>query len=541
MKKFSFLFSLLLFFFSGSTFAQWSQNPGAPTRVCTVNSNQKNPISIPDGQGGIYVFWEDNRSASPTGGNSLLFAQHFSADGTRLLPDTGKLIRTKFSGILETNSYGISRDRQGNFWITYAALNQTYDSLVACKFDQNTLDPIWARPKAFLTKGPNFTPIYMLETRHIPDADTLIVTWYSTWIGGSNVLGWNRLKPDGTPMLPQNTRFNAGGGPYEMLPNPSGGFYIVQRNGNGSGSGVTARRIDKKGVVAWGPQSLTTGTPGLSYDFKVQADGSGGIIMVYVSNADLMATRWDSTGQAVWTPAHKPVCTYSSNQDLPKLVYNNGYWYVVFVDNRLQTNSTYMQKIDLNGNRMWNPNGRLVFAAGVYLCTPKILLVENQNMIVTTITLNEGFIGQKIRPDSSFAWSPTGRIIATSSSEMPGSGQYTLTTGPGGVAFPVWVGSFGRKLYISSLDTNGFIPTSANEIITGENQVVAYPNPGQDKVTLKNLFVIGSRIKLHALNGKTFTLPFENEEDGISIRIASLPPGLYHLQEGKIRVRILKR
>jgi hypothetical protein len=539
MKKALHLFLPFLLLISESSFAQWSQNPGAPTRVCSFNSQQKKPTTIPDGQGGVYVFWEDNRNNDPN--NPLLFAQRFSADGTKLFPDTGKLIRTRFPGISKTSAYGISRDTQGNFWITWAALNQSYDSLVVCKFDKNTLNPIWSKPKAFQKAGPNFSPIVVLETKHIPDADTLVVTWYVTWIGGNNVMGWNRLKPSGEPMLPPNTYFIAGGGPYEMLPNPFGGFYIVQRDGNGAGTGVTARRINKKGAISWGPQSLTTGTAGLSYDFKVQPDGTGGIIMVYVSVNDLMATRWDSTGAAVWTPAHKPVCNFSSAQDLPSLVFNNGHWYVAFIDNRLQSHSTYMQKIDLNGNRMWNPNGRLVFADGAYLPFPKILNVENGNMIVTTRTSSNGFIGQKVRPDSTLAWPGIGRAIANASAELPFYEQYTLTSGPGGVAFPVWVGSFSRNLFIGSIDSSGSVPTSNLEIVSNENQIVAYPNPSQDQLTIKNLFVKEKEIQLLGMDGKIFNLPFDNLENGISIRISALPEGIYMLNEGNARIRIMKR
>jgi hypothetical protein len=541
MKKTYPILFFLYFLLSKFSLAQWSQNPGAPTRVCSVNSNQSNPTTIPDGQGGVYVFWEDNRSQTPQGGNKLLFAQRFAADGTKLFPDTGKLIRTKFSGMKETRAYGISRDRQGNFWISYAAINLANDSLVVCKFDKNTLNPIWTRPKAFQKAGPNFAPIIVLETRHIPDVDTLIVTWYTTWTGGSNILGWNRLKPNGEPMLPPNTYFVAGGGPYEMLSNPYGGFYIVQRDGNGAGTGVTARRINKKGAVVWGPQSLTTGTGGLMYDFKVQEDGTGGIIMVYVGMTDLMATRWDSAGAAVWTPAHKPVCNFNSNQDLPKLVFNNGFWYVVFVDNRLQTHSTYMQKLDLNGNRMWNPNGRLVFAEGSYLPHPRILNVENGNMIVTTRTTSSGFIGQKVRPDSTLAWPGIGRAIANSSAELPFYEQYTLTSGPGGVAFPVWVGFFSRALFIGSLDSSGAVPTSNLEIVSNENQTFAFPNPGKDQITIQNLKVNGETIQLLGMDGKTFRLPFERKYNGFCLRINHLPSGIYLLQEGKTRIKLVKK
>jgi hypothetical protein len=200
-----------------------------------------------------------------------------------------------------------------------------------------------------------------------------------------------------------------------------------------------------------------------------------------------------------------------------------------------------MQKIDLNGNRMWNPNGRLVFADGAYLPFPKILNVENGNMVVTTRSITNGFIGQKIRQDSSLVWSGFGRVIAAQTPNVPAESQYTLTNGPGGVAFPVWVASVSSHLFIASLDSNGLIPTSNVEILANESQIIAYPNPSQDQLTIKNLFVKGKEIQLLGMDGKIFSLPFDNLENGISIRISALPEGIYMLNEGNARIRIMKR
>jgi hypothetical protein len=540
MKKAILLYCALFCSLPMALYAQWSQNPGQPTRVCSKNSIQNNPTSIPDGQGGLFVFWEDSRLQSPQGGNFLLFAQHFAADGSRLFPDSGKMIQTKFSGMQETRAYGISRDRQGNFWISYAALNPGTDSLVICKFDKNTLNPLWTRPKAFAKAGPNLSLITALETKHIPDQDSVIVTWFGTWIGGSNVIGWNRLNHIGQAMLPPNTYFGAGGGPYFMVPNPFGGFYVVQRDGNGAGTGVTARRINKRGAVVWGPQSITQGTAGLNYALAVQEDGSGGFVMMYISQSDLMTTRWDSTGTPVWTPAHKPVCNLSSNQNLPQVLFSDGFWYVAFIDNRLQNSSTYMQKIDQQGNRMWNPDGRLIFTDGSYLPHPKMTLSSTGNIVVTTRNITQGFVGQMVRPDSTFAW-PAPRIICAPEADVPFYENYTLTSGPGGVAFPIWQGFFSRALFIGAVDSSGQVPTSVSEFEEGRESITAYPNPCTDWITLNIPTFTGQEIRLISADGRTFTCPVSRNRDRVTVRLTRLPAGMYALVQGKQTLRFLKR
>lgn len=543
--KHTLLFFLLVPVFS---FAQWSTNPGQPLRVCSANSTQSNPRAFSDGEGGLFVFWEDGRSGD--GNYPWLYVQRFSANGTKMLPDTGMRINTTTVGSPLTTAYGIAQDPRGNFWISWAAFPNAglCDSIVINKFDKNTLNPIWPTPKLIAKNGPGLAALSAIETKILPDADSALVTAYVTWMGGSNVLVWNRINRLGERRLPgEGTFFTAGSGPYEMINNPFGGFYIVQRDGNGMGTGVTARRINRQGILVWGPQSITQGTSGLGYDMKVQEDGAGGFLMVYVKvGYDIMATRWDSSGNAVWTPAHKPVCDFSSNQDIPKFIYKNGFWYVTFSDNRGGSSSTYMQKIDLMGNRMWNPDGRKVFSNEMYLAHPRLLSVEGNDMIITSRTFS-GFIGQKVRTDSTFAWPGEGMIICSPDADYPFYDQYTLTSGPFGKAFPVWVGFFSRRLFTASIDSGGVF--TSNRSMIGESSEIGsvFPNPSEN-----GLFNIQfPKNKYAELPFSVFSMEGKKIMDGNwdgnsrqTLDLSKQPAGLYQLkifnQSGWQVVKIVK-
>ena len=64
MKKFTLVF-IALQICSSTINAQWSGDPQvADTKVCTANTNQNASRSIPDGSGGIIVFWHDQRDGS---------------------------------------------------------------------------------------------------------------------------------------------------------------------------------------------------------------------------------------------------------------------------------------------------------------------------------------------------------------------------------------------------------------------------------------------------------------------------------------------
>ena len=64
MKKFTFLF-IALQIWSHVINAQWSADPQvADTKVCVANTNQHTSRTIPDGSGGVIVFWHDPRDGS---------------------------------------------------------------------------------------------------------------------------------------------------------------------------------------------------------------------------------------------------------------------------------------------------------------------------------------------------------------------------------------------------------------------------------------------------------------------------------------------
>ena len=63
MKKSILLFIVLQIYWL-SINAQWSSDPQvADTKVCTASASQDNSITVPDGSGGVIVFWHN-----PNGG-----------------------------------------------------------------------------------------------------------------------------------------------------------------------------------------------------------------------------------------------------------------------------------------------------------------------------------------------------------------------------------------------------------------------------------------------------------------------------------------
>lgn len=552
MKKQTSILTFLLCLLTRLAFGQWSQNPGQPLPVTSQTSGtHTSPIVHPDGTGGLFVFWGDSRGGD-INSNPWLYGQHFNAAGQRLFPDTGKLV-IGGTGTTKTGAYGIAFDHQGNFWISWGTgTNSFSDSILLNKFNRNTFQPIWPKAKT-LARRNNLTLniIGFTQTNLIPNGDSLLMTYQGVWMGGFDFLKAMHVSKTGVSLTPDyGISLNGMGyGPCDFV-HVSDGLIVVRRGGNGLGAGAYATKLNFKGNIVWGPVTLTTGTPGLGYAFKALPDGQGGFVLVYVqSGSVIMATRWDGNGNPVWNPVHRPVCDYSSSQDTPDFVLSDGSIYVVWRDNRPPASNAdvYMQKLNLSGERLWNPNGRIVFRLDSYIPTPKIMEDSYHNLIVTSYHSSVGFVGQKVRPDSTFAWAGPGRVIATQTSgNCPFYEQFSLTSGPGGVAYPVWNGSQARRNYIASIDSLGQFTalTQTLEPILGK----VFPNPADEELNL-NLPVGGGKISWEIMDVQGLTLRQQSDawvsEDRVLLPLSGLPAGLYFLRwkdkERWNQVRFIKK
>ena len=532
-----FLFFLFLIVAAPSK-AQWTGNPGAPQRVCSTNSTQYAPWLFSDGTGGTMMLWYDTRAGLANSG--WIYAQHYSAAGVRTMPDTGKQVLA-YPGV-RTSAHALVRDKQNNFWMAWAMGGA--DSILLAKFDKNTLNPLWAKPKTIARRSTAlFNIIGVQNIQMIATADSVAMVYNVTWMGGSTVTFVNRADKNG------NRRFGDGSqkpgcnwcyGPFYLKQNSFGGFYIVQRAGNGLGAGVYAWRYNDSAKVVWEAKQIV-GTPGLGYDFDVEEDGNGGFVLVWVRNGnDLMMTRIDSMGNFVFANMHKPVCDYTSSQDTPDMRIENGYIYVSWKDNRPPASNSdiYLQKMSMDGERVWNPNGRRVIRLNSYIPVPRITTDTDGNIIVLSHHSSTGFVAQKVRPDSTLAWPGYGLLIASGNTLGPFYEQFSTSPGPNGHTFVVWQGFNNKYLYIANLDSSGVL-TDVQRTISPAQVLKVYPNPASTTLAFP-LTHVPAEVQVLDLLGREMDVKFVWQGTVGEVDILSLKPGLYFLKEGNRMARFQK-
>lgn len=164
----------------------------------------------------------------------------------------------------------------------------------------------------------------------------------------------------------------------------SGGVIIVwedERNGPAVAD-VYAQKINASGVVQWtaNGKAVTSASAGQQMYPQLVSDGIGGAIITWFDSRSgvhhIYAQRIDPDGDPLWNAAGVVVCNADGVQQLPVIVSDeSGGAIIVWSDARDGRHDIYARKIDEDGVLQWNtwPNGAPVSSvAGRYLVVPSV-------------------------------------------------------------------------------------------------------------------------------------------------------------------------
>ena len=111
-------------------------------------------------------------------------------------------------------------------------------------------------------------------------------------------------------------------------------------------------------------------------------DDAGGCIIVWAderegdANKDIYAQRFDAAGNPIWVVGGIVICDANAKQYSPSIDWDRlGGAVIVWTDTRNYTTSgtdIYAQRIDSDGNILWDPNGHVVCSASRNQLSPKV-------------------------------------------------------------------------------------------------------------------------------------------------------------------------
>ena len=130
---------------------------------------------------------------------------------------------------------------------------------------------------------------------------------------------------------------------------------------------VFAQRISKTGDIHWNTNGIPICDLPSSQSWPlIVSDTVGGAILVWGDtrhgNQDSYAQRIDANGNKLWNPEGIPVCTHPTLQDdLHVIADSKGGVIVAWEDWRNENQDIYAQRIDASGKPLWEANGVPVY------------------------------------------------------------------------------------------------------------------------------------------------------------------------------------
>ncbi len=297
--------------------------PICPDPEFTADKSQEYIDACTDGDHGAIAVWEDHRDSNPS--SKQIYAQRVGSDGTLYWGDAG--VQVSPYDNQQTQPQVVS-DGEGGGIVVWSELTPFYDNRInAARIDHdgNTLWSVEVADNAY--------------------QDDILQT----------------IAPDG-----------------------EGGVYICFYNLNPFEPGnfnLYARRLDGAGNLVWGDTTLVIcDAPDKQLNCKSLSLGEDGVVFVWEdsrggADIDLYAQRVSLDGETLWDANGIVVCAEAQDQSYADLSTDgSGHIYVTWEDFRNSNDmDMYVQKLDLNGQLLYAPEGLPVSTAERYQNRGKIL------------------------------------------------------------------------------------------------------------------------------------------------------------------------
>lgn len=356
--------------------------------VTSHESSQSSPKIVSDNSGGVFIIWGDSRY-----GSQDCYVQRIDRNGKRLWKQDGMEVCNE-----ETlqNDFAAVSDGSGGLVVVWEDWRLGNQDIYAQKVSADGI-PIWKQNgvPVFAGKGDQYDPVLISDGK-----GGIIVAWWDFSTPDWNVYA-QRIDHIGRQVwdspIPICVAEGNQGAPI-LISDKTGGAYCIWsdfRNDPGlfTKSQLFAQHISGDGKPLWQQDGIPICDLSLNQQqANCIKDEEGGFIVVWWDDrdifADIYAQRVNADGNLLWDPRGVPVCTAGGVQQIPNLVSDgNGGAIVYWLDFRDDFGDTtedaiYAQRIDANGDILWENNGRLVCNAEKEQITPKAVSLGEGNAIV---------------------------------------------------------------------------------------------------------------------------------------------------------------
>lgn len=404
-------------------FAAWPHDPlSGVLPVCVAPNVQQSPVSVPDGAGGMILAWLDQRAVS---GTSQVYAQRLSASGVPLWAANGIPVCTATGTRLRLIAapdgaggafFAWNDQRAGNSDVYVQRVSANGAALWTANgvnVAVNTADQFLG---SLVPDGAGGVFVAWFDARS--GVSTRDIYTQHVNAAGSVLLGVGGLALC-TATLDQASPEGASDG--------AGGAIFAWFDGRTGTGDIYAQRVTSAGSLAWTANGVAVcNAAGTQGNVEVLADGVGGAIFCWGdnrgTNSDIYAQRINSAGTLLWSAASAGVaiCLAASDQYFPLLVSDGAGGAVIAWNDFRNTTSgedVYAQRISSAGAPMWTADGVPVCTATGIQSVEALVADGANGAIVSWYDYRSGTgdtdaYAQRLGPTGVTQWTSNGAVIA---------------------------------------------------------------------------------------------------------------------------------
>jgi len=371
--------------------AQWSNDAHENNCVTNALKDQKRNYIVNDGLNNFIIGFRNLEFTSNTMIGGKIYAQKFNANG-----------------VVQWAENGIR--------INASASDDGHDAPQIIKSENGNVIFVW------LKWGTNFTAPTHLYARKTGEDGSGI------WTG--DVKLFNRPGGQGLQSIAAD---NHNGVVVTCAYSASSGW-AAQKD-------IIAQRIDTEGHIRWSSEGVDVcSATGNQLYPRIATNPDGDIFIAWRdprddTAGDIYAQKIDSLGTIKWTNNGIAVCNNSNGQEYPVLIPDNdGGIIVAWVDKN--TNSKMgirMQRINKNGNLLWDSNGILICNNTIFY--PPSIVSDNTGGAIIAWPDTRGsdidIYAQRIDADGIIKWTADGVAVSTATGNQ--TNTVAIPDGTGGI------------------------------------------------------------------------------------------------------------
>ncbi|MBU8921866.1 MAG: T9SS type A sorting domain-containing protein [Bacteroidales bacterium] len=347
--------------------------------VCTATGNQWYPTIVRGDADNALMIWQDYRS-----GSGDIYIQKIDGGGDTQWTPNGIAVCTEQAD-REFFRQAVS-DGSGGAILAWTDHRAGLIDIFVQRVDSGGV-PVWSGPgiQVSTSSGNDYYPAIC------PDGQGGVLLAWQRGLDETSVIRVQKVNGSG------ESQWTYGGIELSdesglflpvIVDDGSGGMIAMWVAGDASAGIIMAQRISAAGQRMWGQSGVAVCPPGVANSFPViLGDAAGGCMVVWEDlrngQRDIYSQKLDGNGDLLWDPEGVHVSVSEGEKWFPQAVrINDGGIIVVWVDARDDDSDLYAQRIGPEGDLLWSAGGNLVCGAVGHQLNPRMEMSSGGDIIV---------------------------------------------------------------------------------------------------------------------------------------------------------------